>query len=511
MAQSVLSRGVRDPDLWWHLAAGRALIERQEFIRSDLFSHTMAGAPWVNFEWLSQIFFYGTERFLGIPGLFFLKFFLSAIVIMLFAASLRKAGARGPLWLFLTLLGFVIIEPRLSLRPEIFTWIFFSGLVYHSVCVIFSATSRSSWHLGIFFFLMIVWVNCHGGFIYGLGFLFLLLTGLRIAPTKTFINRYVEICFVLGVSALFINPSGIYLISIFIEHLRQLFSGPSNVISEWSETSLAQSWSFWLAYIGCAVGLVMGFKTRLTWWKIWVFPVAIFAIWGTMFVRNTPLFAFVGLSFLAGVLVSDRFQGSWLWLLALWPLAWQPRVFFRPWPAQNIDARFVPVRASQFIDSHRPPGFMYNTYHYGGYLAWSLGPDIKIFWDGRYIFHKLMDEQLQVRNQFISGDRDAMTTYLSRYQVTYTVIDPDLAHFFPLKDWALVFWDDAASVYLRRIPAMKSLINRFEYHYARPSLALEARPPWSKAQLEDLRSELERSKTEVGFTYFGFQMEQWLQ
>ena len=41
---------VRDPDLWWHLSAGRFLRETLAIPRADWLSHTMAGKPWVDFE-----------------------------------------------------------------------------------------------------------------------------------------------------------------------------------------------------------------------------------------------------------------------------------------------------------------------------------------------------------------------------------------------------------------------------------------------------------------------------
>jgi hypothetical protein len=42
-----------------------------------------------------------------------------------------------------------------------------------------------------------------------------------------------------------------------------------------------------------------------------------------------------------------------------------------------------PVDAVAYLRQHPAPGPMYNTYGFGGYLVWSMGPEHKVFLDGR--------------------------------------------------------------------------------------------------------------------------------
>jgi hypothetical protein len=58
-----------DTDTWWHLAAGRWMVEQGRVLQTDPFSFTRLGAQWVNPSWLSQLLLFGTYRAAGIPGL----------------------------------------------------------------------------------------------------------------------------------------------------------------------------------------------------------------------------------------------------------------------------------------------------------------------------------------------------------------------------------------------------------------------------------------------------------
>ena len=50
---------------------------------------------------------------------------------------------------------------------------------------------------------------------------------------------------------------------------------------------------------------------------------------------------------------------------------------------QNSVAKDYPVAAVQYLRQHPQPTGMFNDYSYGGYLIWQLGPQQKVFIDGR--------------------------------------------------------------------------------------------------------------------------------
>src|SRR5947209_8572667 len=58
-----------DPDVYWHLAIGRWMLAEHAFPAYDVFSHTAAGRPWVNVEWLSQVLLFWIYDWFGWRGL----------------------------------------------------------------------------------------------------------------------------------------------------------------------------------------------------------------------------------------------------------------------------------------------------------------------------------------------------------------------------------------------------------------------------------------------------------
>ena len=69
---TVLSSAFADGDTGWHIATGQWIATHGTVPRSDPFSFTARGHPWVAHEWLSELLMYGAWRFGGWSGLILL-------------------------------------------------------------------------------------------------------------------------------------------------------------------------------------------------------------------------------------------------------------------------------------------------------------------------------------------------------------------------------------------------------------------------------------------------------
>ena len=66
----VLADGrVAEADIWFHLRNAQELLTRHSFLRTDLYTFTVAGAPLLNFEWLSELPYYFAFQAWGLRGL----------------------------------------------------------------------------------------------------------------------------------------------------------------------------------------------------------------------------------------------------------------------------------------------------------------------------------------------------------------------------------------------------------------------------------------------------------
>src|SRR5436189_163784 len=79
-----------DPDVWWHLATGRFIVEHHTLPVTDPFSFTMSGAPWRAVDWLAELILYGAWRVGGATGLGLLTVACAFGMLAVIAATLRE-------------------------------------------------------------------------------------------------------------------------------------------------------------------------------------------------------------------------------------------------------------------------------------------------------------------------------------------------------------------------------------------------------------------------------------
>src|SRR5262249_14980601 len=106
-----------DSDTWWHLATGRLIAATGAVPRTDPFSFSAAGSPWINRQWLFELGLYGLWN-AGGPAAVALG--VGALFVAAFACAYRLARRRLPAWGAAALV-FIIAEAaveRFTVRPE---------------------------------------------------------------------------------------------------------------------------------------------------------------------------------------------------------------------------------------------------------------------------------------------------------------------------------------------------------------------------------------------------------
>jgi len=153
----------RDGDISWHLAAGRWILENGRIPSTDPFSYTMAGKPWVAFEWGSEIIYWSAYRLAGFAGLgAVVAAALMALLTILFAYLRPKAG---PIALLVTLVvTYVVLMPFIIARPHTLAWPFLAAWL----AFMFHYRDRGRAPPLILALIMFVWANIHGSYFAGL-------------------------------------------------------------------------------------------------------------------------------------------------------------------------------------------------------------------------------------------------------------------------------------------------------------------------------------------------------
>ena len=104
-----------------------------ESARTDIFSYTMQGTPWVNVKWLFEVIIYFIQAIGGPEFIILLQVIVTILILLairnLFntlseSIYLKKAAAVSPPLIFAVLLTLICIGFRLNGRPEMFSHLF---------------------------------------------------------------------------------------------------------------------------------------------------------------------------------------------------------------------------------------------------------------------------------------------------------------------------------------------------------------------------------------------------
>ena len=153
-----------DPDLWGHLAFGRAMLASGHLTLHDPYSYSAPGHLWLNHEWLSEAMMAAIYNGLGVIGLKLMKFACCGAVFGFLALGLAETKSPAQIQFAILLIAAVAIGPQIQFRPQLFTFAMLSALL--AILARFNYRGRAPVWLAIA--MLALWANLHGGFIIGI-------------------------------------------------------------------------------------------------------------------------------------------------------------------------------------------------------------------------------------------------------------------------------------------------------------------------------------------------------
>jgi len=216
-------------DLTYHLRAGAQILDGGGIPRTDTWTYTAAGQPWLDQQWAAQAILAAVYRLAGWTGLVVLRVALIGLLfgLVFLVCRLRGADLRRAAWL--TLAAFVVSAVALALRPQLF------GMVLLAATLVLVA-GRRRWPrlLWLVPVIVVAWANLHGSFFLGpvvVGLAWLEDLHDRVPGS----SRTLAVALVAAAAAL-LNPFGLEVWS----YAAGLSTNPEVTarISEWQPTSL---------------------------------------------------------------------------------------------------------------------------------------------------------------------------------------------------------------------------------------------------------------------------------
>lgn len=380
-------RATVDPDLFWHLVQGQAVLSGA-WVRTNLFSATAAATPQPYVSWAFEAMLAFVAR-AGLGGVQVIEGALvaGALVGLMATARVRSSGAAALATLLVSLL---VLEPRVMPRPYLASWLGVAACAWwwerqRGRVTTGALMWRSIWPVAV---LVGLWANLHAEAVFGAGWLLVL--GLAGTASRDAAGRPAAraalVAGALGLVATLVTPYGLGL-------WRYLFENalvPETLrIAELQPPSPSAYPAFFVYLAVLAIALASA-PARLT------LPesatVAIFAALGVGYIRFTPLVVFA-----AAPLVARRLD---LWIAR----GWHPRavlvtalaVVVATLPASPIrmarawrvgaDALAPPEYFSReavaAIRARGLTGPVFTSLNQGGFIAWAV-PGARPFQDSR--------------------------------------------------------------------------------------------------------------------------------
>ncbi|HZZ90541.1 MAG TPA: hypothetical protein VFE13_19595 [Caulobacteraceae bacterium] len=155
---------LNDGDTFWHVAAGRWIIQHLAVPATDPFSFTFAGHPWVAHEWLSEVLMAAAWFADGWGGVMLLVGLAMGLTALCMAAWLLRWMGVAPA-LMMLVLGLACVAPGMLARPHL---IVLPLLAFWTVALMEARRAGRAPSLWLAL-LMVLWANLHSSFVVGYG------------------------------------------------------------------------------------------------------------------------------------------------------------------------------------------------------------------------------------------------------------------------------------------------------------------------------------------------------
>ncbi len=468
-----------DTDTWWHIRSGEYIVDHQMIPKTDPFSFTRYGHAWIDHSWGSQLVMVGFYKVFGGSGQ---PGDTGNIGLALYMAGLATAGmafvylmCEGNVYVraFVVVLGAAAAAVFWSPRPQMFSFML-GALVLYLLHLYKRKQIDRLWLIPV---IMVIWANLHGGFAIGFIFLFGTLAGEVLGNLFNRDDdrvvrwpRLKRIALVTGVSipAIALNPYGVQMLSY---PFRTVGIGVlQDFIQEWASPDFhePQAWPFAILLLG--VLAAAGLSSRRIDWTDLVLVCGT-GLMGLTAGRNIAVFA------IAATPVLSRHVDTWLadrgWRLHPRRTVSKP-VLITNWlllglivlgglvkiaaalnekTVRDAQELYFPVEAAAFLKETPPPGHMFNSYNWGGYLMFAA-PDVPVYVDGRT---DLYDDAFLRDYLNVVFIRDGWAEKLDAQQIGFVAIEAESVLATMLRTQPDVweehlFDDDRSAVFVRIAP-----------------------------------------------------------
>lgn len=500
-----------DTDAWMHLNLGRVIWENGGIPENESFVYTAKDMPFLYTSWLFSLLYYTVYQSFDVYGVILLKALLISSTFWFLYKDAVQRGAQPWVTLLVVVLFAILCRQRFVERPDTFMFLFLAISLYIVNRYYYLGQTKYLFLLPV---IHLIWANMHSSVILlvapylsvivGGGAYYWLtkhgLTAKHVASLKTFKILFL-LLFVSLIAAL-ANPNGYHQLFFGQDILNTNFYAEE--LSELKPPTWESSKITFLVIAIISLTLLLRFaqtfkannKKNLDNYPslvdlILLFPFVLASFTSSRFIYpliiiSAPIVSLQLTGIISHYLSEEKMGASRFFNKTSAAIAILSAIlvayFGTPFDVQRTgfaqDFTYVPEKALNFMDKTNIEGRVFNTFEWGGYIAWRDKDKRSVFVDPRgYIppehlediksALKSVERTSQLQSQY--GFESILTKYFpGKNKPADFYIDPKLR-----SKWALVYWDDSALLFLRRNGPYRKLIDEYEYKLLEPQIGFD--------------------------------------
>jgi hypothetical protein len=386
-----------DPDLWGHVAFGRAMLATHRLAFHDPYSYSAPGHLWLNHEWLSEALMGAFYDVGGVIGLKLMKFGCCVALVAFLVRGLAEIDSPMTLQSGILIAASIAIAPQMQFRPQLFSFAMIAGLL----AILTKYTYRGEAPLFALVPMLWLWANLHGGFIIGLAalatFSAVRMTTDLFGGRGPWVGARLFAILAASIVVTFVTPYGLGTWHAVWHALTNPHTG--QVIDDWQPLtrSLIAMWHENhagaipdLFAIGIFLALVVSLLLNPRRGDSAIVAVALLMIVAALIAtRNVPLAVIATVmalaqhssSFFRATQTQRASRTGQILIAAIGAILLIGSGLLSPTLRAGSSK---PVGAIAFMREHRLSGNVMSDFSWGEYLIWHQAPGSKVFIDGRY-------------------------------------------------------------------------------------------------------------------------------
>lgn len=530
---------IEDTDTWVHLSIGREMFRLHDILRTEPFVYPGFGQVFQYSSWLFALLLYVTYLVGGYAGIVLLKATIVCLTVtILYWDSISPSKERLAAVMVLTVFVFTT-RFRFVERPDIVLMALMSFTVYALNAYLYQGRK----YIYALPLVATIWAGSHSSFILiPVPFIAFIAGGLiqlkfrgrmpqaSQSPTARQI-KIIALIFVLSMAATLINPSP----------LAQYTIGYGALTSKWAKEHIVELGPLktgellllWSGIIVTLLSFILNRKRFSLIHLLLVLPFLVLPFSARRFLfiavlvaapviarniagvisgtTNSLLFKTIRSPITTGIVIAWIFGYTALGLAGIQPIGYEFKLF-----GLGVNESRIPAGAVRYMDENGIYGKTFNPFHWGGYLIWSGYPQRSVFIDPRGGLPEILLEKYSL--VAASGNLWMLEQLFREFQFDAVILD------YPSREegtrnmnglvltdpnWALVYWDDTALLYLRRRGRYQTLIDKDDYRFVIPAQGRAGissslgNPALANAVELDLRRSIQRNPSATGLGLLG--------